>query len=368
MKILKLIFLTLCSLIFLTQTAWAQYQYLGHSADNDDRNGWFNETQGIANGAPSVGDPYWFFSKNIDDKNSRSTYIYKVSYTQHLAHNFDIIRRRIRLPGGSHVCAHVGDIDYHVYRRTGYVVAGYDHCGDGIARIAFFRAKDINGRSEVLAPWTVIKVNALQYDGAPWVAVQNDGRIYSSRGGGHAANKIFEYTLDWSKVHAGINPSFSSRTLSLMDTQGRAVNLPYKQGADISSDGKTFIFSTGYEDKVFKGLWVFNIERDRLVFVNKSSNSQMPFKFQTGGYADFKQEPQGVSYFDVNNISPYHKSMKRGELHTILLNNNLGDDSIWIKHYTQIDSLRPPRRAQRRVPERVKKRRNEKIIIRRKVK
>jgi len=312
------------------------YTFIRNSANNDDHYGLFDETQGLANGDPRVGDSFWYFSKNIDSNSN--TYIYRVSYTKHLAHNFPYRVRKIQLRGGRGVCGHVGDIDYHVYRGRGYIVAGYDECPDKKARIAFFRAEDINGARNILAPRAVMVVRRVQGKGAPWVAVHPDGRIFSSMGGHDQPNKVFEYTINWDQIRVGRNPSYQSRSLNMVDRRGRRIDMPYKQGGAISTDGHRFFISMGlqgfHNPKTIRGLWVFNLESNRLVLAQRSSNSRKPFKFQTNNR---DQEPEGISYFDTARIKGYNHDMPRGSLHAILLNNNIiKSDQVWIKHYAEM--------------------------------
>ncbi|MBV1911841.1 MAG: ricin-type beta-trefoil lectin domain protein [Kangiellaceae bacterium] len=317
------------------------YKYLGNSASNDDRHGWFNETQGIANGDPRSGDPYWFFSKNINS--NRNTYIYKVPYTQHLGHNFEYSKRRIRLSGGSKVCEHIGDIDYYSYKNEGYIVAPYDNCGDGHARIAIFKTKDFNGSENVLQPWAVMDVSTVQGDGAPWVSVAPNGKIYSSAGSNKRSDMVFEYTIKWERVKNERQAKFTSRSFRLYDQQGKSLSLTYKQGADFSSDGKRLFITTGYEKNISKTIWVLVRRNDRFVLEHRSNNKAMPFKFETSynSTASWRQEPQGVSYFDMSRVRPYHKEMQRGQLHVVLLNNKISkDDSVWIKHYQEFKTTR----------------------------
>lgn len=320
------------------------YKYLGNSASDDDRHGWFNETQGIANGDPLSDDPYWFFSKNIDS--NRNTYLYKVPYTQHLAHNFEYSKRRIRLSGGSKVCAHVGDIDYYSYQNEGYIVAPYEECGDRHARIAIFRTKDFDGSANVLKPAAVMDVSTVQGKGAPWVSVSSIGKIYSSAGGSRHTATVFEYTINWELVKRANKTKaikfISDRTFKLYDQRGKFLPLPHSQGADFSSDGKRLFIATGYKNAISKTIWVLSLKRNRFVLEHRSSNKVLPFKFQTdNSEASWRQEPQGVSYFDLRNVRPYHKKMQRGHLHAVLLNNKVTtDDSVWIKHYQEFKTTR----------------------------
>ena len=66
----------------ISENFQAAYDYIGQSAAHDDRGGWFNETQGIAND-----EEFWYFSKNVDV--NENTYIFKVPYSEHLGGNFE---------------------------------------------------------------------------------------------------------------------------------------------------------------------------------------------------------------------------------------------------------------------------------------
>ena len=67
-----------------------------------------------------------------------------------------------------------------------------------------------------------------------------------------------------------------------------------------------------------------------------STNSEF-FPFQTDGD---RQESEGISYHDLLEETDLHGSMPRGELHAILLDNQ-GSDSVYIKHYTAVNSVVP---------------------------
>jgi hypothetical protein len=306
--------------------------YLGNSANDDDRGGLFNETQGIANGEPSIGDNYWYFSKNIDS--NRNTYIYRVNYSNHLANNFPYDPRRIRLPGpnsGQNTCDHIGDIDYHVFRGIGYIVAPYEDCGDHKGRIAFFLAKDIDGRQELLNPISVMLVDSVQNGDAPWVSVGSNGRIYSSMGSTRKPDRIFEYDINWTNIETRrTSIPFKARIVYLEDEYGSPLSIIHKQGADFSTDGNRFYVVNGYQNSS-KDIHVFVTSDKVWRRIDKSSRTQLPFKFETHGS---DEEPQGLSLFDVNYIKNYHPRMPRGELHVLLLNNDIGDDNLWIKHYS----------------------------------
>ena len=337
-------------------------RYLGHSADDDDRDGWFDAAQGIANGDPRY-DPYWFFSKNsvslkdglADGKREKKlknmTRIFRVPYTEHLGHRFALNAVKIRLPGpGGRFCQHVGDIDYHVHRGVGYIVAGYDNCGGG-ARIAFFRARDIHG-DRVLDPAAILEVGKHQGSGAPWVSVLHDGSVFSSPGGAEekrSGSKVIRYRIDWNEVARSrrmrrLKLESPPSWIPLVDRSNKLMHLPYKQGADFSTDGRYLYVAVGVKTegsgKPARRIHVFEFRGHSLVHCEQSTKHGR-FSFQVakpkflGPIMLSAEEPEGVSYFDVNDIWGYHPKMRRGELFVMLLNKDGGYDNLWLKHYTR---------------------------------
>jgi hypothetical protein len=132
--------------------------------------------------------------------------------------------------------------------------------------------------------------------------------------------------------------------INLLFEDGEPFLAPHWQGADFSSDGRFFYLVNGYgsaqvlEDGVIYHGWgsgnihVFPVQDEPVWQRSEASDEKAPFRFEVNA----EEEPEGCSYFDMRNADNYHPSMPRGELHVILLNNDAGDDNVWIKHYTSV--------------------------------
>ena len=321
----------------------AAYRYLGNSANNDKRGGWFDELQGIAND-----DSHWYFSKNQTD--SDNSKIFKVPFSGHLGHNFDIVET---WTGRISDCKHVGDLDYHKHNGKGYLVVGADKCGDGHARFAIFRAEDLS-----LAAQFEDRMD-LQHKKAPIVAIR-EGKIYSAKGSRNV-EVIHEWAINW-----GLIPHIGGSIYPLNEADHREFkidNIAYTggwqenklhhvQGAAFSSDGQIFYVAVGYCKWVAatckwcapRQIYAFMYkEEGSWPLLKASSYTDGPFKYpvDTRNPGGCDEEPEGLTYYDFNKVDNYHEDMKRGELVAILLNNGYPVDKVWIKHYTSIIDVTP---------------------------
>lgn len=119
---------------------------------------------------------------------------------------------------------------------------------------------------------------------------------------------------------------------SLYDDEGREITMkPYMQGGAFSDNGKLLFLVNGKASSSTSpkdaGIWIFDFKTGKKVL--KSSGS-MPFKFEYHPGAPNVEEPEGITYWNLSDgTSPYIK----GNLHAILLNNNIRDDRVWFKHY-----------------------------------
>ena len=313
----------------------ASFLYKGNSADDDDHHGDFNELQGIANGDPSAGDPYWYLSRNriMVGPDIRETILYRVHYAEHLAHDFSCDPKTV-LFNGEVSCTHVGDIDYHLYNGEGYLLGAYNDCNDGKAYIVVFRADDLGLSGDQIVVHALIDVSGVQGNQCPWVTVSSNGHIYS--GSGKVAgreNEIYEYTVSWAAIQIGGSVSISSwRTIFLRNADGSPFIAEHWQGADFSSDETYFFLTNGY-DCGCGFIHVFEVTQGNSWHKLRTSTDEMPFKFEVAG----EEEPEGCSCFDMNGVDVYHPDMPRGELHVVLLNNDWPTvDNAWIKHYSSI--------------------------------
>lgn len=332
----------------------ATYAFVGRSANDDDRNGWFTETQGLTNGHPDLGHPYWYLSKNYNFLGVPAwTYIYAVPYSEHLKNNFDYYERPIAMPdGASGICFHVGGIDYHRYEcgeacTATFIAAGYDQCDSGKARIGFFDPLEFDGSNRFLAPHATLDVSDAQGKDCPWVSVRSDGRIYSSAGGINPPRlpyTIFEYTIDWNQVLEGTDPVPTQvYPITLRDYSGAPLWLKERQAGDFSPDDQLFFFhAKGFNEEDGR-IFVFEVrDGNSWYLVKRSSVSEYPFWLDSDPSEFSVDELEGLSYYDMNCVEDYHSGMPRAELHSMVLHNTWGtEDELTIHHYTSLLGTTP---------------------------
>jgi len=320
------------------------FVYIGNSAYDDDHHGDFDELQGITNGDPNV-DPYWFFSRN----EGIFTILYRVGYQHHLKNDFPCYVHHVRLPDDKppffSMCKHVGDIKYLQDPRTkkGYIFAAYDNCQKNRAYIAVFRASDIKNISgNTIKPHGMLDIANVQRKEAYVVSAQHmegsDDRVYLYSGAGKlpgTKDKIYEYEVKWKDIVSGGTISMQSwKSHKLMYPSGKPFIVENWQGIDFSEDGRLLFMSVGdgSGDEAKKRIHVLkrqNMTSWSLYFSSDYGKNGGPFLFESNR----EEEPEGLSWFDMNNVPNYHPGMPRGELHVILLNNDAGKDNVYIKHY-----------------------------------
>ena len=313
----------------------AAYRYLGNSASDHERNGWFHELQGIANSKT-----HWYFSGNEKPVVFRAPYTHP-DHSQNLDKKFVIGSTwRPMAPLFGKKCTHLGDLDVHYWRNKQYIIVGLDD--DNIGKkgfIIFLRGRDMS-----FAGYLDIR----DYQkGVPWVAAHGP-YVYSSKGGKNV-KKIHRYKIDWKSIPARggrevkldkNNPHNTYPVTGINYSKFQDNMLHHVQGGDFSTDGKLFFAAVGYCARQGKRLkWkcslraiiVLRVTDSKWPVIRISSQGERPFRFQSEG---FDQEPQGISYYDINDSGSPHS----GELHAINLNNDnkYDKDNVWIKHYTSI--------------------------------
>jgi len=352
----------------LTDGSQMSIDFLGNSASLESKI--FEGINGVANGDPDLGDSFWYFSlkrtKRDELAGRRKTSFLRVSYDHYLDYSWaktDNGKKRylvtwVRdvLPGIS--CVHVGDIDYHVYKGQGFIVAPYDDCSGGDSHsetgvIAFFRATDLAMNDTTIVPVASMETYHpdFQREGAPWVAVHpKTGAVYSSSGKSESADHVFRYSMSWEAIREAA--SDSDPAVRILETptptriptlteSGTPLRLRRRQGADFSTDGRGFFMTFGTTDNP-RSLTAFLVEdaqdgsSDEVLrrFRDSSRSQGSVFRYQVEGTA---QEPEGVSYFDTAVLDPaiFNYRMPRGELHVMLVSyTGIEKRTLYLKHYT----------------------------------
>lgn len=327
----------------------AAYFYKGTSADQYRANGCFVNLQGIANGEPESLYPYWYFSRirniPLPDPPIPGLFIdtpalFRVSYDTHLNTGVGCSPMNVILISNTR-CRHIGDIEYfrndEITGQTGYIIAGFDNCSNDRAYIGFFREEDLDQPDENIYPHAYIDITDYQQNQALWVTSTEDGSIYCGSGKFDPKHIFYKYPASlWEDIINGGEVTLDSETeevtsIELFETDGLTPFIADNwQGADFSDDGQVFYFLEGYFNK---GHIISFKSRDGIAWSKeKSSNMyEYPFWYEVTGTW---HEPEGISYFDMNDVDSYHPDMPRSELHAIVWDNFTGGS--YIKHYSSI--------------------------------
>lgn len=245
---------------------------------------------------------------------------------------------------------HVGDVDCCLYDNEYYLVVPIT--GKSPAAIAFFHAKTLKYINLAFLP---------KQSSVGWCAVSPvDSNLYTSEDNpieNENATRILCYSIDWKSVfnqnkYAALT-FLEEKSSKLRDEGGNLLELFNMQGGEFSPSGELLFVSCGIHwtdlHPGIDGLHVF--ETSHWKRVEKSYNirsvrfldSPVSFVYSFDNEWDTMQEPQGLTYWDLNDGRAPEIS---GELHVLLMNYEyVNSCKVWLKHYTRkmyIDCTAPP--------------------------
>ena len=233
---------------------------------------------------------------------------------------------------------HFGDPDYY----AGYVFVPLERNNDDPkiqkSFIGVYRASDL-----AFADW--IELTTFQPK-AGWVAIDPvDGILYTSDDHLVAGTPLLRYKVNLSKLENGSPGDFLTPTtpIAVLDADGSPVSgtFIYIQGGDLTPWGDLYL-SVGQAgttpSKSRGGLHLFRRTSDGSAFqliessVNVSDHVGEPvFAYEYHPGDTFAgEEPEGIDWWNRDNVPG---SLYKGQLHAILLDNDVTDDQIWLKHY-----------------------------------
>jgi hypothetical protein len=353
---------------------WAQvctqHTFIGGNPDEGDP-GWHVEAQGIAHDADN-----WYITQNpafvraggpagpIVGGGPR---LWKVPVTHDLGEGIDCDD-----PGAA--CTrlfdtelfelgfnHFGDLDFFEFGGHGYVVVPVDvFPGDPHPAMAFFRA------DETLEFLAVVDVPGQNASG--WVVVDADGLLVSSNS--PCATQFNRFSLNWSTLEdATPQPVLTPQAPILpRDPAGLPLEFEHPQGGDYSADGQLLYFVNGFlnqsqgSDCPNAGFsWGVHVFRTRpgspsecdglgscLIArrIERSHNGPGGFAYEFDpncGLTDPEgcEEPEGLAFWDLD--ADGRAPGPGGQLHVMLLDNDLVEDDVHVKHYRSapVDAAAP---------------------------
>ncbi len=356
------------------------YKFLGDYPDNDEGD-WTSSLQGVTHND----DGYWIFTQK--------TRIFKFHISEDLAAASaagDPNSEPMPEPLVRRKCNHFGDPDYILLNGVGYLFVPVEGEDGGVCQdepvIAVFRDSGGGGSLEFV-DWALLPEQAR----AGWCAISPVNRLLytSSNKVDSETPMILRYKIDFNRLLATDKLSFPSESeLILRDKDEQPIEIkPYMQGGAFSPDGKLYIvsgrirsgnasggilaglvgvltggglvggvigFVIGFaaDDDSWKarhgGIRVFD---QTGILLEKSSTSGAGFKYAYRPGFQHNQEPEGITYWDTDQLAGERHAGIAGQLHGILLNKQeagdvagevvgdgvelvAGNDNIWLKHYS----------------------------------
>lgn len=294
-----------------------EYDYIGNHP-NERTNDWADNAQGVTHDAEHwyISNDGHLFKYHISTNISSNNYVKRVGIPQELRElTFKKFKALVYYKGFLFVPMEAKYIE----------VFDLQHEEDPKIpdAIAMFRADDLSyvSRVDLLEEWAL---------GVPgWLAIHPvEERLYtsSSKVGHGKGLSVFDL-----EIHAGglgFNLTFSHHVHPRMVAQ-----LSSMQGGTFSPEGEMFLINGYYNTDVSKGgINVFGMHD--FYFRQKSTQKGL-FRFQWDTSIGVAEEPEGMTFWDLDedNRAPHIG----GQLHAILLDNDLGNDDVYMKHYRMSD-------------------------------
>jgi hypothetical protein len=289
----------------------SRIDYLGNFPKHRN-SGWSEKLQGVTHDADN-----WFFTQ--------VNHLWKFPISHDLnkkvtSPESDKGILRVGIPGQFKGYDHFGDPDHH----RGFIFVPLE--GDGKApQVLVFKASNLDFVASYLLP---------QQNKAGWIAVHpKSGLLYTSNSTIDVnQNPIFIY--EFKKQEVNKFKLELRRTIHLKNESGQKISIrPYLQGGTFSSDGDTLFLANGKARKFDSddgGIWVFST-RDWKKVMKSRQGGEFKFEFHPG--ATKYEEPEGITFWDLDN-DRREPRIPGGQLHAILLDNDwTNKDEFYFKHY-----------------------------------
>jgi hypothetical protein len=287
---------------------------------------------------PSDAEPFW--AEGVqgiahDDRNwfiTQTTTLSKIRLTTPLANAKAVMTVGIPDEMARAGYNHFGDLD----QAHGYLlvpVQGEKSEREGGGRLppalAVFRTDD----NLSFVGWDIIP--SLPSDGGAWVAYRpNTDTLFFSGGDISSTQPLYEYTLGWDLLSSHVVSLVDQPPIYLYDRQHVPVEIKTMQGGVFNSSGTLLYLVNGYCDRDEGSIHIFFQDEETTygTLQARSENGFGPFNFEHHGGVICDEEPEGIDFFDTTGRGIPH--VPDSQLHVLLLRNELGDDDIYLKHYS----------------------------------
>lgn len=299
------------------------YKYIGEYP-KDRENGWSDELQGVCHDEEN-----WFFTQK------GKMWKFPVS------HNLNKKISKSDIDGEKIICMdygyHLGDIDCF----NGYLFVPV--VDDGYPYIAVFSAKDLKFITK-----QIIKRNGNYFDSLGWCAINpTNGKLYTSDR--HISDKIEDdkspiivYNVDYEAI-ANRSDKFLSSFCTLIPytESGENIYLKHSQGGCFDDKNNLHLVNGYPHSYGTRGISIYKVptmpEYGKKYVIKRISQSEQDGEFRYQFKVSVGEEPEGITYWDLNNIKTKAPEIK-GVLHVIMIDNyGTNDDDLYFKHYDRID-------------------------------
>jgi hypothetical protein len=329
-----------------------QHTYLGNRPDEGNP-GWHREAQGLAHDADN-----WYVSQNPGfflppgGPLQGGPQLWRIPVTHDLAAGVDCgdagvsCKRLLDTPLFGLGYNHYGDIDFFQTAARTFLVVPIEG-GDPGPAMAFFRG------DETLEFLGLAPVAPQGQSG--WVAVDPTGDLISS--GSPIADHFNRFHVDWAAIPEHTPPDPVVPVLTMLGApllprdEAGPLQFEHPQGGEFSDDGQLFYFANGFIGDAGPS-WGLHVFRNRpgtaaecapfptctiARRIERSHNGPGGFAFEFDSECDTLdpfdpcEEAEGLTFWDLD-ADPRAPNVG-GQLHAILLDNDISEDDVYVKHY-----------------------------------
>lgn len=318
------------------------YDYINQYPSNVYLQGLAIEFQGVCHDNEN-----WYFTQDgYLWKFPRTTNFYDGFYTSmdvridadntvHVLHKPSKIFRR-----ASEEYMHLGDIDYY----NGYIFVPLENNNNGTRSVRIYRASDL----VLINEQRIKRYDGKYFTSLAWLAINpNNGLLYTSD------HNISQFELKGAEEGRSVglqvysigdvtkpNPLTFHSVADIYDSKMKPIDIMYTQGGCFDEENHIHIVNgdaIGTHANEKGGISVFKVSscpvknaHDKIVSLDHSTQ-RGHFRYQFDGLGN---EPEGITYWDVDKFISDKTPGIKGQLHAIVLKNGLSDDDrIYFKHY-----------------------------------
>lgn len=290
---------------------------------------WSDNLQGVTHSAD-----HWFFTQK--------TKLLKFEPSSPLPKDSKAAIARADMPPELQAlgCDHFGDPDHLQWQGHGYTFVPVEGKGKPAKDAPVPAVFEDLGTEIAFVGWHLLpSQNAARGTSqAGWCAIDPQTLLlHSSHNQIDFQHPVFRYNVDLDGLADGDVRLVASSDLRLRSEKKTVDIPPYLQGGCFSPRGHLFLLSgKADDDETQGGIRVFDRNG---VLLCRSSVSDEPFlyEYDSGNLVtgELSEEPEGLTFWDVDALPAGRRPPSfSGQLHALLLNNDVGDDRFYFKHYS----------------------------------